>query len=85
MGLLLWIAFGAVAGSMARWVMPGPSAGGLAIAIPLGIAGALVGGGIGLVIGSSTASIDFRALLLAMIGSLAVLLCYRSFALRTES
>lgn len=85
MGLLLWVLFGAVAGSMARWVMPGPSAGGLRTAIPIGIAGALVGGGIGLLLGPSTGAVDFRALLLAIAVSLGVLFCYRSYALRFES
>ncbi len=83
MGFLLWVAFGVVAGSMARRVLPGPSAGGLAMAIPLGVGGAIVGGGIGLLLGPSTAAIDVRALLLAIAVSLGVLLCYRSFALRT--
>lgn len=84
MGILLWIAFGVVAGSMARWVMPGPRAGGLAIAIPLGVGGAIIGGGIGLLLGPSPGVVDFRALLLAIAVSLGVLLCYRSFALRAE-
>lgn len=85
LGLLLWIVFGVIAGSVARLVMPGPSAGGLAIAIPLGIGGALVGGGIGTLLGPTSGGVDIRALLFAVAGCLVVLLCYRSVALRTES
>ena len=83
MGILLWIAFGLAAGSVARLVMPGPSAGGIAVAIPLGIGGAVVGGLLGAVFGGAAVmGFDFRSLLLAIIGSLAVLLSYRSFAMR---
>ena len=39
MGILLWIGFGLVAGSVAKLAMPGPGAGGVAVAIPLGIGG----------------------------------------------
>lgn len=84
MGILLWIAFGIVAGSMARRVMPGPSAGGLAVAIPIGVVGAIVGGGIGLLLGPSGAAVDMRSLFLAIAVSLGGLLCYRSYALRAE-
>lgn len=85
LGLMLWIAFGVVAGSVAHLVMKGPSAGGLAMAIPLGIGGALVGGGIGTLLGPMSAGVDIRALLLAVAVSMGVLFCYRCYALSTES
>ena len=37
MGILLWIVFGLIAGSFARLVMPGPIAGGLPVALGLGV------------------------------------------------
>ena len=82
MGILIWILLGAIAGCMARWVMPGPSAGGMGVAIGLGIGGALIGGLIGTLVGGSLSGIDYRSLLMAMIGSLAVLFSYRSHAMR---
>ena len=82
MGILLWIVFGILAGSVARLVMPGPSAGGMAVAVSLGIAGAVAGGIVGTLLGGTPMDFDFRSLLLAIIGSLGVLFSYRSYAMR---
>jgi uncharacterized membrane protein YeaQ/YmgE (transglycosylase-associated protein family) len=82
MGILLWIVFGLVAGSFARLVMPGPIAGGLSVALGLGVGGAVLGGLVGTLVGGSVMGFDFRSLLMAIIGSLAVLFSYRSYAMR---
>jgi len=83
MGILLWIVFGLVAGSVARWIMPGPDRLGLVLTILLGVAGAVVGGAIGAMLGSaSVIGFDFRSLLTAIIGSVVVLFCYRTFSMR---
>jgi uncharacterized membrane protein YeaQ/YmgE (transglycosylase-associated protein family) len=82
MGILVWIVFGLIAGSFARLVMPGPSAGGLAVALGLGVGGAVVGGLIGTLVGGPLTGFDFRSFLMAIIGSLAVLFSYRSHAIR---
>jgi len=83
MGILLWIAFGIVAGIFAKTVMPGPNAGGVAVAIPMGIAGAVAGGVIGKIFSAPAASgFDFRSLMMAISGSLFLLVCYRCFAMR---
>jgi uncharacterized membrane protein YeaQ/YmgE (transglycosylase-associated protein family) len=82
MGILLWIVFGVLAGSVARLVMPGPSAGGVGVAVSLGVAGAVAGGLVGTLLGATPMDFDFRSLLLAIIGSLAALFSYRSYAMR---
>jgi len=83
MGLLLWIVFGLVAGSVARWIMPGPDRLGVFATILLGVGGAVLGGVIGALFGSvGVMGFDFRSLLTAIIGSLVVLFCYRSFSMR---
>jgi uncharacterized membrane protein YeaQ/YmgE (transglycosylase-associated protein family) len=83
MGVLLWIVAGIVLGALARWVMPGPRAGGLGVAIPLGIGCALVGGLAGTVSGQgSPATIDYARLLFAIIGALFGMLLYRAYAMR---
>jgi len=82
MGILIWIVLGLAAGSVARLVMPGPSAGGLAVAIPLGIAGAILGGLVGTLVGGTAMGIDFLSLVIAVIGALSVLFSYRSYAMR---
>ena len=83
MGILLWIVFGVVAGSFAKWVMPGPDAGGIAVAIPVGIGGALLGGLLSTVFPGGTATgFDFRGLVMAISGSLLMLFSYRCYAMR---
>ena len=83
MGILLWIVFGIVAGSLAKLIMPGPDRLGVLGTILLGVAGAIVGGWIGAALGSGgVTGFDFRSLLMAIIGSLAVLFCYRTFSMR---
>jgi uncharacterized membrane protein YeaQ/YmgE (transglycosylase-associated protein family) len=86
MGMLLWIVIGIVAGSVAKLVMPGPNAGGMAVAIPLGIGGACIGGLLGAVF-NGTAVIAFEPLsfLAALSGALFVLLSYRSYAMRATA
>lgn len=80
MGIPVWIFLGIVTGSVARLAMPGPRAGGLAVAIPLGIGGALLGGAMSR--WGMLHSYDVRDFLMAMIGALAVLVAYRSSAMR---
>ena len=83
MGILLWIVFGLVAGSVARWIMPGPDRLGVFATMLLGVAGAVLGGLVGAAIGSSgVIAFDGRSLLTAIIGSLALLFCYRTFSMR---
>ena len=73
MGILLWIVFGLVAGSVARWIMPGPDRMGIIATIVLGVVGAVLGGAIGSAFGSvGVMGFDFRSFLMAIIGSLAV-------------
>ena len=85
MGLFLWIVFGTLAGLSARWLMAGPRAGGMPMAVALGIAGAVMGGLLGTFSSSEAAvGLDGRSLLMAIIGSMIVLICYRSVALRYE-
>ena len=83
MGLLLWIVFGIAAGSVAKSVMPGPDRLGMVGTVLVGVAGALIGGFIGALSGTGgLIGFDFRSFLMALIGSLAVLFCYRSFSMR---
>ena len=79
MGILAWIIFGLVAGIIAKLVMPGPDPGGILITILLGIAGALLGGFIGSLLGfGGVSGFDFRSFLLAILGAILLLWIYRS-------
>lgn len=80
MGILSWIIFGLIAGAIAKWVMPGEDPGGCLITIVIGIAGAILGGWIGiqLGIGEGIREFNLRNLFLAIAGSVILLLIYRA-------
>jgi uncharacterized membrane protein YeaQ/YmgE (transglycosylase-associated protein family) len=78
MGILSWILFGLIAGSIAKFLMPGRDPTGCVVTILLGIVGAFVGGWIGTALGFGTvAQFDLRSLGIAILGSLVVLMIYR--------
>lgn len=78
MGILAWIVFGAIAGFIAKFIMPGDDPGGFIITILLGIAGAFVGGFIGSQIGFGDISgFDLRSMAMAIGGAILLLLGYR--------
>ena len=74
MGILSWIILGLVVGVLAKWIMPGPDPGGTIITILLGIAGALVGGFLGSLVGLGDVSgFNLGSLVLAVGGALLML------------
>lgn len=83
MSIFSWIAVGAIAGSMARAIMPGPAAGGMYVAVLIGILGAFVGGSIGTIFPADQLTQFSFALLAAMTGALYFLFAYRCYAQRT--
>ena len=79
MGILSWIILGLIVGIIAKFVMPGKDPGGIFITIILGIAGAFVGGFIGATLGfGSVTGFDIRSLLIAVGGSILLLIIYRA-------
>ena len=78
MGLLSWLVLGLIAGLVAQLVVPGPGrggCGGIIVTIVVGLAGAVVGGFIGVQLGWGTVdSLDLRSIGLAIIGAILVLL-----------
>ncbi len=78
MGILSWIVFGLIAGSLAKLIMPGDDPGGCIVTILLGVAGAFVGGLIGSQLGfGKVTEFDLRSLGVAVVGSIILLLGYR--------
>ncbi|MES9828270.1 MAG: GlsB/YeaQ/YmgE family stress response membrane protein [Candidatus Thiodiazotropha sp.] len=78
MGIISWIVLGLIAGALAKWLMPGKDGGGLIITTLLGIAGAMVGGYIGSLIGlGSTAGLSIPSILTATTGAFLILFAYR--------
>jgi uncharacterized membrane protein YeaQ/YmgE (transglycosylase-associated protein family) len=79
MGIVSWIILGLVVGIIAKFLMPGKDPGGIVITILLGVAGAIAGGYISSVFGfGKVTGFDFRSLIIAICGSLVLLIIYRA-------
>src|SRR4030095_15506594 len=78
MGVLGWILFGLIVGVVGKLLMPGRDPGGFILTILLGIAGALLGGFIGQSLGVYREG-EPAGFLMAVLGSIVVLLLYRLF------
>jgi len=74
MGILTWLILGVAAGSLANFVDPHPSKGGILGSIVLGIVGAVVGGWISsAVLGVGVDGFNLTSVIVAMVGALIVL------------
>lgn len=77
MNILIWIVLGVVAGSLAKYIMPGPDPGGAVMTILLGIGGAFVGGFVGSFVpflkSGAEASISVGSIFTATVGALVIL------------
>ncbi|MGH7264511.1 MAG: GlsB/YeaQ/YmgE family stress response membrane protein [Candidatus Rokuibacteriota bacterium] len=82
MAVLGWILFGLIVGIIAKFLMPGRDPGGFIVTILLGIAGALLGGWLGRAVGWYGEG-DPVGFLMAVLGSIVLLLLYRTFARRS--
>jgi uncharacterized membrane protein YeaQ/YmgE (transglycosylase-associated protein family) len=84
MGIIGWILLGLLAGAIAKAILPGDDPGGIIATILIGIAGALVGGLIAsaLDVGDLDEFFDIGTWLIAIGGSLLLLLAYRAIASR---
>ena len=79
MDILLWIVFGLVVGLVAKLIMPGQDPGGIILTIVLGIAGALLGGWVGRVMGLYREG-EAAGFIMAVVGAVIVLALYRLIA-----
>jgi uncharacterized membrane protein YeaQ/YmgE (transglycosylase-associated protein family) len=74
MGILYWVVFGLIAGSIANFIDPAPSRYGILGSIVLGIVGAVVGGWIGSTfLGLNVSGFNLTSFIVAVLGSLLVL------------
>ena len=76
MNVIGWIIFGLIVGIIAKFLMPGRDPGGFIITTLLGIAGALVGGFLGGLLGLYGQG-DPVGYIMAVLGSIVLLLIYR--------
>lgn len=78
MGILGWILFGLIVGVLAKLIMPGRDPGGVIVTILLGIAGALLGGWFGQLIGLYDDPNEGAGFIMALLGSIVILGLYRA-------
>jgi uncharacterized membrane protein YeaQ/YmgE (transglycosylase-associated protein family) len=77
---LYWILLGLIAGTLAKFLVPGRDPSGCIVTILLGIIGALIGGFLGTRLGWGTVTageFDFRSVALATAGAIVLLLLGR--------
>jgi uncharacterized membrane protein YeaQ/YmgE (transglycosylase-associated protein family) len=78
MGILSWIVFGLIAGAIAKFLMPGQDPGGCIITIIIGVIGAVLGGYLATMLGyGGISGFDFRSFVIAVIGSILLLIIWR--------
>lgn len=77
MGILGWIVFGLVVGAVAKLIMPGKDPGGIIVTMLLGVAGALLGGFLGQMLGMYGPG-DAAGFFMSLIGAIALLAIYRA-------
>jgi uncharacterized membrane protein YeaQ/YmgE (transglycosylase-associated protein family) len=86
MGILSWLILGLIAGAIAKAVHPGPDPGGILVTMLIGVVGAFVGGLIGSAIaGHGVTGFNLWSILLAVVGSVLLLVLYRLVVPRSES
>ncbi|MGH9256338.1 MAG: GlsB/YeaQ/YmgE family stress response membrane protein [Vicinamibacterales bacterium] len=81
LSILGWVVFGLIVGALAKLVMPGRDAGGVLVTMGLGIAGALVGGFIGRLLGWYQPG-EPAGFIMATLGAVLLLFIYRRVAAR---
>ena len=80
-GFLGWIVIGALAGGLAKLIMPGRDPGGCIVTILLGIAGALLAGFVGNALGWYSQG-QAGGFIAAVLGAIVILFIYRLVARR---
>ena len=76
-GILGWIVFGLIVGVIAKLLTPGRDPGGFIVTVLLGIAGAVVGGFVGRVLGLYGPN-DVAGYLMSIVGAILLLVLYRT-------
>ncbi len=84
MGLISWVVVGAIAGFLARRIVPGPDPGRFVVTVLLGMAGASVGGFVvGVLGGSGATGFNVWSVLVATLGAVVLLYLYGLIARQT--
>jgi uncharacterized membrane protein YeaQ/YmgE (transglycosylase-associated protein family) len=74
--ILGWVVFGLIVGVIAKLVMPGRDPGGMLVTIALGVAGAVVAGMLGRMLGLYGPD-EAAGFIMSVLGAIALLFAYR--------
>lgn len=83
-GIIGWIVIGGIAGALAKLMMPGKDPGGCIITVILGVAGALLAGWLGHMVGWYGPN-EGAGFVAAVVGAFIILLIYRLIAGRRRA
>jgi uncharacterized membrane protein YeaQ/YmgE (transglycosylase-associated protein family) len=79
MTLIALLLMGLIAGAVAKLLLPGDDPGGILITMVIGVVGAFLGGFLAAALGlGGLSGFDFRTFVIAVIGSILLLLVYRA-------
>ena len=76
--LLIWAVFGLIVGVIAKFIMPGNDPGGIIVTMLIGVAGSIVGGYLGRVMGLYGPG-QYGGFFMSILGALVLLCLYRQF------
>lgn len=77
--VIWWIIIGAIAGALAKWIMPGRDPGGIIVTILIGIVGGLLGGWLATnVFGMAVTGSVIGPIIVATLGAIILLAIYRA-------
>jgi uncharacterized membrane protein YeaQ/YmgE (transglycosylase-associated protein family) len=76
LAILGWMLFGLIVGGLAKLVMPGRDPGGIVVTMLIGVAGALLGGSLGRLVGWYEPS-EAAGFVVATLGAILLLFIYR--------
>ena len=81
---IAWIVLGLLAGAIAKFLLPGRDPGGCVITMVIGVVGALLGGFLSQLLGFGglSGALDWRNLVIAVLGSIVLLLGWRMVSRR---
>lgn len=84
-GILMWVIYGLIVGSIAKAIHPGTDPVGYAPTIAIGVAGSFVGGGINWLLNGASSPFSPAGIVMGIVGGLIACAIWRWWDLRTSS
>jgi uncharacterized membrane protein YeaQ/YmgE (transglycosylase-associated protein family) len=85
MGIIFWVLFGLIVGVIAKFLTPGRSVTGFVMTTALGIAGSLVGGLVGRLLGFYDSYQSTGGFFMSVVGAVLILTLYSAITTKRDS